>query len=213
MKVVKYVLGMLKTNCYFVINMVSNQVIIIDPADQAASIRQKIEEKQWKPVAVLLTHGHYDHIMAAKELSEEYNIPLYASEAEVELLQNPEINMSFTMNHNYSLTPDVLVKDNEILNLANMKIKVLQTPGHTAGGVCYYLYENDVLFSGDTLFFESVGRTDLPTGNSAQLFESIRNKLMVLKDEIEVYPGHGQYTTIAHERSHNPYLYDENLWD
>ncbi len=213
MKVFSYVLGMIETNCYLIVNESSNQVIIIDPAEQAARIQEKVKEKQLVPVAVLLTHGHFDHIMAATDLAKEYDIPIYASEAEVEILQNPQLNLSVTMNQNYALTPDVVIKDNESINLANMNIKVLHTPGHTAGGVCYYFQENAVLFSGDTLFLESVGRTDLPTGNSELLLESIRHKLMVLHDDVKVYPGHGPCTTIAHEKTHNPYLYDENFWD
>ena len=213
MRVFNYVLGMIETNCYLIVNELSNQVIIVDPAEQAVRIQEKITEKQLDPVAILLTHGHFDHIMAATDLAREYDIPIYASEAEVELLQSPKLNLSVTVNHNYALTPDVEIKDNDSLELANMKIKVLHTPGHTAGGVCYYFPESEVLFSGDTLFSESVGRTDLPTGNSEVLLESIRTKLIVLSDDVKVYPGHGPSTTIAHEKTHNPYLYDENFWD
>jgi glyoxylase-like metal-dependent hydrolase (beta-lactamase superfamily II) len=213
MKIQTCVLGMIGTNCYLIINESTNEVIIVDPAEQAEAIKGKIEDKKYNPVAILLTHGHFDHIMAAPDLSKAYNIPIYSSEAEKELLERPEMNLSEMMNTSFSLTPDKCVKDNEVLTLAGMNIKVILTPGHTAGGVCYYFYEDAVLISGDTLFLESTGRTDFPTGDGKQLLNSIQSKLMILNDDLKVYPGHGARTTIGHERKNNPYLSDENFWD
>ncbi len=213
MKIQSYVLGMVHTNCYIVSNDQTKETIVIDPPDQALKIKNNLKEQELNPVAVLLTHGHFDHIMAAGDLADFYHIPVYASEAEKELLEDSDKNGSHMIGKNVVLTPDKLLQDNEIISLAGINIKVIHTPGHTAGGVCYYLWEEKVLFSGDTLFYESVGRTDLPTGDMGTLIKSIREKLMALPDEVKVYPGHGDQTTIGHERIYNPYLGENNFWD
>lgn len=207
------VLGRLGTNCYIIYNENTNKAIIIDPADQAQEIIKQLGEATLTPVAILLTHGHFDHIMAATAVAKEYSIPIYASEAEKELLGNAKLNCAEMMGKSYILTPDIYIKDNEVLTLAGITFKVIQTPGHTAGGLCYYFEKEAVLISGDTLFFESIGRTDFPTGNSTNLLESIQNKLMILPDEVKVYTGHGENTTIGHERNNNPYLSNDNFWD
>ncbi len=207
------ILGRLDTNCYIIYNEDSNKAIIIDPADQAQEIIKQLGEAALTPVAILLTHGHFDHIMATSAVAKEYNIPIYTSEAEKELLGNAKLNCAEMMGKSYILTPDIYIKDNEVLTLAGLTIKVIHTPGHTAGGLCYYFEKEAVLISGDTLFFESIGRTDFPTGNSTNLLESIQNKLMTLPDEVKVYTGHGENTTIGHERNNNPYLSNDNFWD
>jgi hydroxyacylglutathione hydrolase len=206
MKIQSYVLGMVSTNCYMLSNENTKEAIVIDPPDQAPAIINKLKEQELIPVAILLTHGHFDHIMAAGYLAENFHIPILACEAEKELLADANLNGSRMIRKNFTLLANQFIKDNEQLTLAGMKIKVIHTPGHTAGGVCYYFEEEKVLISGDTLFLESVGRTDLPTGNLETLIESIRQKLMVLPDDVEVYPGHGDKTTIGYERTHNPYI-------
>lgn len=213
MKIQTYVLGLVRTNCYVISNESSKEALVIDPPDQADTIISKLKELDLKPVAILLTHGHFDHIMAAGELAEKYKIPIYAGEAEKEMLKDPGLNSSVMVQKNYVLTADIWLKDQEELTLGGMKIKVLQTPGHTAGGVCYYFEEEKVLLSGDTLFLESVGRTDLPTGDGRILIDSINRKLMVLPEEVVVYPGHGDRTTIGHEKKYNPYAGNSNLWE
>lgn len=213
MKIQAFVLGAVGTNCYFVTNEVTKQTIIIDPPEQAGRIREKLEDKGLAPVAILLTHGHFDHIMAASDLSEDYGIPVYAPEAEKALLEAPRLNLSESMGSSFAITPDIFLHDMEQLTIAGFPVRVLLTPGHTAGSVCYHFYEDNVLVSGDTLFFESVGRTDLPSGNMEHLLESIRTKLMCLEDSVKVYPGHGPRTTIGHERKNNPFLGRESFWD
>ncbi|MGB4657984.1 MAG: MBL fold metallo-hydrolase, partial [Mobilitalea sp.] len=127
-------------------------------------------------------------------------------EDEVELLGNADMNYSTQMGRTYSLKPDILLNDKQELQLAGFSITVLHTPGHTAGGVCYYFPEYATVISGDTLFLGSVGRSDFPTGNATTLIESILSKLMILDDSVKVYPGHGESTTIGHERANNFYL-------
>lgn len=213
MTIQTYELGSLKTNCYIIINEQTKEAVIIDPAAQAQKLVEKIEEQSIKPVAILLTHGHFDHIMGATDLIKSYPIPIYACIDEKELLGNAKMNCSELFGKPFTLVPDICFKDNEILNLAGMSIKVLHTPGHTIGGTCYYFFEEGVLVSGDTLFFESLGRSDFPTGNTSCLIESIQKKLMTLPDLTKVYPGHGASTTIGHEKHNNPFLNEESFWD
>jgi glyoxylase-like metal-dependent hydrolase (beta-lactamase superfamily II) len=213
MELQSYVIGMVGTNCYIVTNEIAKEAIIIDPPEKAPVIESKLKEQEVTPVAILLTHGHFDHIMAAGDLRESFHIPVLAFEAERGLLGDANYNGSRMVRRNYTLEADQYFKDKEVLTLAGIKIKVLHTPGHTAGGVCYYFEEEKILISGDTLFRESVGRTDLPTGNHGILMDSIRRQLMALPDEVTVYPGHGDKTTIGYERTHNPFIGENDYLD
>ena len=129
---------------------------------------------------------------------------IYALKEEEELLLDPHLNSSFKVGKSYTVKPDVLVRDGEVLTFGDIKLKVIATPGHTAGGCCFYSEEDGVLFSGDTLFFESVGRTDFETSNAGDMKRSLA-KLFELPDETKVYPGHGDFTTIGHEKEYNPF--------
>ncbi len=206
MEIKSLILGPVSTNCYFLINSKTKETILIDPADRADQIIAKISGEQLMPVAILLTHGHFDHIMAVEEIARTYSIPYYICDSEAELMEQPDLNGAFLVRENISVRRDRLVKDKEILELASCEVKVLHTPGHTAGSVCYYIEDEKALFSGDTLFCKSVGRTDLPTGNSEVLLESISERLLCLPEETHVYPGHGMATTIGYEKKNNPYL-------
>ena len=200
------VLGTVQTNTYIMSNTVAKEAIVFDPADDSEAIEEYLKANDLVCKAILLTHGHFDHIIAARELSKHTQAPIYAHEDEVKLLEDPDMNASALFGERCSLTPDLFVKDQEILNLAGFSFQVLHTPGHTLGGVCYYCSEHEVLMSGDTLFRESIGRTDLPTGNGRVLIHSIKEKLMKLEDQVVVYPGHGMPTTIGYERKHNYYI-------
>ncbi len=203
----QYMVGPVCTNCYFAINEKTNEMFIVDPGEQADLLAKKIEELGVTPVAILLTHGHFDHAGAALELKNKYQIPVYAHEAEQETMENPTINLSGSMMGNpEKYAADKYLKDEEEMELAGMKVRVLHTPGHTAGGACFYLPQEMVVFSGDTLFCESVGRTDFPGGSASTLIRSIREKLLPLPDFIKVYPGHNEITTIGNERGYNPFL-------
>ena len=201
------VLGPVQTNCYFLINEDTKEVLIVDPADRAQKIIEWINSEGLKPVAILLTHGHFDHIMGVQGVKKEYGIPVYASKDEVEVLADLQINVSTMMGAYLSMKADELFFDGDVLELAGMKLKVISTPGHTIGSVCFYMEEEKVLISGDTLFEASVGRSDFPTGSSRQLIESIKTRLFVLPDDTDVFPGHGGTTNIAYEKAHNPFIY------
>lgn len=206
MKIISMVLGPVRTNCYFLINEDTKETIIIDPADNGSAIIERITREGLTPVAILLTHGHFDHIMAAKEVSDEYRIFIYAYYEEWDLLKDTSLNAGYLIKADIALHPHKELKDNEILHIAGIELLVIHTPGHTKGSVCFYNKESQVLISGDTLFYESVGRTDFPTGNSDTIQKSISEKLFRLEDATKVYPGHGEMTTIGHEKRHNPFL-------
>ena len=181
-------------------------MLVVDPGDSAGMLAGKIREGGYQPKAILLTHGHFDHAMAAEELAGMFGIQIYAHEAEKETLGQPQLNVSAMLGRRDAYHADVFVKDGEVLGLAGMELKVLHTPGHTEGGCCYYLEKEKALFSGDTLFCQSVGRTDFPRGSMSQLVRSIKGKLMPLPDDVKVYPGHMSATTIGMERNGNPFL-------
>ena len=200
------VLGPVETNVYLVVNEETKESFVVDPADHTDVIEEQIESTGATPTAILLTHGHYDHIGAAAALRERYKIPVMVMKAEEELLEKPQLNLSARHGFDTGLKADRLLNDGEEIAPAGVSIKVLHTPGHTGGGVCYYLKEQGVLFAGDTLFKMSVGRTDFPTGDMNTLLESIREKLFVLPDETKVLPGHGPDTSIGFEKVHNFFL-------
>lgn len=199
-------LGMVATNCYLIINKETKEAILVDPADNALRISNVIEENGCTLKAILLTHGHFDHIMALNELKKRYNVPVYAHEEEEDVLKQSSLNMSGMIGQIYTTQADIYVKDGEHLKLAGLDIIVLHTPGHTKGGACYYFPEEKVLMSGDTLFHCSIGRTDFPTGSMSQLVRSVKEQLFVLPDDVQVYPGHDSVTSIGYEKQYNPFF-------
>lgn len=213
MNIKTLVLGMVQTNCYIIHNSKSKEAIIVDPGSSATQIINYIKEEGLICKGILLTHGHFDHIMAADEVKEALSVNIYANEHEDELLQDPILNESARFIQGTSLKADILLKDGQEIELAGFQIRVIHTPGHTIGGSCYLIRseneeEDQVLISGDTLFYEEIGRADLATGNYSQLLDSIRSKLLPLSDDVIVYPGHDKPSTIGHERIYNPYLKD-----
>lgn len=205
-EVLRYIVGPVCTNCYLLVNHKTGELLVVDPGDQAQLIEKQIEKTGAKPVAILLTHGHFDHAGAAEELADKYQISIYAHEAEKETLEDPGRNLCGMIGEHKVYHADIFVKDEEVLNLAGFSIRVFFTPGHTIGGCCYYIADEKILFSGDTLFQESVGRTDFPRGSASDLIRAIREKLMPLPDDVTVYTGHDESTLIGYERMHNPYL-------
>ncbi len=205
MVIKKLILGMVETNCYILFDELSKRALIIDPADSPKLITDALSSEGVQADAVILTHGHFDHILGIKDLEVE-NIKIYAAAAEEKLLTDAEINSSTRIRRPYTVTPDVLLEDGDSIEIPGIKLQVIATPGHTSGSICFYDSENKVLFSGDTLFYKSIGRTDLPTGNERLIIDSIRQKLFLLPDETKVYPGHGPETTIGYEKANNPYV-------
>lgn len=199
-------LGMVATNCYLIINKENKEALLVDPADNALRISNVIEENNCTLKAILLTHGHFDHIMALNDLKKRYNVPVYAHEEEEDVLKQSSLNLSGSIGQIYTTQADVYVKDGEHLKLAGLDVIVLYTPGHTKGGVCYYFPEEKVLMSGDTLFHCSIGRTDFPTGSMSQLVRSVKEQLFVLPDDVQVYPGHDSVTSIGYEKQYNPFF-------
>ena len=212
MKINHYVVGPVQTNCYVVINEENKECLIIDPGASAKQLAELIRKDELTPVAVLLTHGHFDHAGGAEDIAKEFDIKIYAHEAERDTLGNPQKNVSWMVGASESYRADVFLKDEEVITLAGFDIKVLHTPGHTEGGCCYYVADEDVVFTGDTLFAQSVGRTDFPGGSMSQIVRSVQDKLLSLNEagnletDIMVYPGHNDPTTIETERMNNPYL-------
>lgn len=189
-------LGNLGTNCYFLINSETKETIIVDPAAEKEEIVMEVNRNAYKPVAVLLTHGHFDHMLAASQIRDAYGIKVYALEEELDVLSNADWNLSSHFMWSYTMKADVALRHQEKLNLNGFDMQVLHTPGHTKGSCCYYFENQKILISGDTLFCCSVGRTDFPTGNTAALYASIRKELLVLPEDVKVYPGHGEETSV-----------------
>ena len=205
-KIDSRILGMVGTNCYLLCNMDIKECVLIDPADSQDEISRMIDESGCSLKGILLTHGHFDHIMAADAVRDKYDVKVYASCDEKNTLEQPHINLGEAYGLKLSVKADVWHKDGEILKLAGFDIEALHTPGHTEGGSCYYIREIGVLFSGDTLFCGSVGRTDFPGGSMSEIVRSIKEKVMVLPDDTKVYPGHGEGTRVGYERVNNPFL-------
>ena len=200
------VLGPVYTNCYFLKNKETGEALIVDPADSPKRIFQKVEDMGAKPVGILLTHGHFDHIMAVQAVKSEYQIPVYACRQEEEMLREPSINMTVHYGQGCSIVPDVFLEDLDVIRLAGFSVQMIHTPGHTKGSCCYYLKDEGVLFSGDTVFYGSVGRTDFPGGSTAEIVRSLHKLVDSLPEETEVFPGHDASTTIGYEKRYNPFV-------
>lgn len=200
-------LGYIRVNCYLI--KTEKAAIVIDPGYKNEKIDEFLLENEDKERLILLTHAHFDHIGALPLLRDKTGVKIAIGEDENELLADASLNLSDRFHaHIPPFSANVLLKDLEEIQVGDIKIKTIFTPGHTKGSVCYLI--NDILFSGDTLFFESVGRTDFPTSDFNLLASSIK-RLYVLPDETVVYSGHGESTTISHEKFFNPYFNSDNL--
>lgn len=205
LKIGRLMLGICQTNCYFVYKEGTSDVIFFDPADKGGYIYETLKDKGFNVAGILLTHGHFDHIWGTNELRELSGAPIYAYEGEKQLCEDAGINVSAHAGRPYTVIADKYLKDGELITIGEMTCKLIATPGHTAGSCCYYFEEDGILISGDTLFQESVGRTDLATGSMGAIIRSIKEKLFVLPDDVKVYPGHGDVTEIGHEKRYNPF--------
>lgn len=203
-KYARAVVGQIQTNCYIVFDDELKKAVIVDPADNAPYLSKGFDELGVEPEAILLTHGHFDHIQAAPALKEKYGLPIYVHEADEEMLKNPGM-FGMSSVKIFLQDDDVKLKGGEELHFTGMDIKVIHTPGHTPGSVCYYLEAADMLLSGDTMFFHSWGRTDFPGGSDTEIFRSINEKLLPLPENTLVLPGHEGSTSIEEERKVHRY--------
>ena len=198
-------LGSYGANCYIVGSEKSKDVMIIDPGAESSKIKNIIKTKSYNPKFILLTHGHGDHIGGAKDLKNEFNIPVYIHKKDGNMLKDERLNFTKMMYKNgITLNADKFLEDGDKITLDNMKFEVLYTPGHTPGGIS--IKHKDIVFTGDTLFKGSIGRTDFPGGSYDQLIKSIKEKLLVLDEKTVVYPGHEGKTTIKYEKENNQFL-------
>lgn len=206
MKVEKFVTGIISTNCYLAINEETKQAVVIDPAACPSYLMSHIKSEGLKVEAILLTHGHFDHIMGIDGFLSEFDVPVYVHEDDADAMEDPVLNQSSTYTSGYTFGKARYLRDRQTLELAGYTFQVIHTPGHTKGGCCYYVASEDVLFSGDTLFQNSVGRTDFVNSSTSDLVHSVREKLFLLPDDTIVYPGHKGETKIGHEKKYNPYV-------
>ena len=210
MKLYNIRVGMIETNCYIMKNEENNEGIIVDPGADAGRILNAVQElKLVKVAAILLTHAHGDHIGALEEVRQATKAPVYISAKDAPALADPDANLIRWLGMDVQIgKPEHLLEDDEIIEVAGFKFKCLLTPGHTPGGMCFYNEENKLAFSGDTIFCESIGRTDFPGGSYKQLLESIRTKIFTLDDETRLLHGHMTATSVGWEKKRNPFLQD-----
>lgn len=200
MKIYAIQVGEIYTNCYLILNEDTREIVIVDPGDDAERISEKIRELEGRPVAVFLTHGHYDHILAVNDLREAYPaIEVYIGEKDAAMLKDDSLNCT-CYGTRIIVEPDHLVREGTVIDLAGFHCTVMHTPGHTAGSVCYYYEDQHVLFAGDTLFYRSYGRTDLPTGSNREMVTSLVRLLTELPEDVTVLCGHDRSTTIGYEK-------------
>jgi len=195
-------MGMIGANCYMITG--NTGAVLIDTGEYSPLLESFLEENRDKQRLILLTHAHFDHIGGADILRKNTGVKIAIGKNEAEALSDGELNLVNRFHAKIEpFSADVFLSDGEVLSVGDLEFRVIETAGHTVGGVCYLI--NDVLFSGDTLFFESVGRTDFPGGDFKTLSNSIK-KLYKLDDGVTVYAGHGEATTIGHEKKFNPYV-------
>ena len=205
MKIHSLMLGNLETNCYIWEDEKSKCGIVIDVPDNAAGIVAHCLSLGVKITDIILTHGHFDHILDIKKLKELTGAAFSVFEKTEQFLNDRNLNLCNYAGTDFSpIKPDKLLHDNDIIDFHGNKIKVLSTPGHTEDSIC--LLCEDTLISGDTLFSKGIGRWDFPTGDLAKELNSIKSRLLILPDDTKVYPGHGPSTTIGEERRENPYI-------
>ena len=208
MKIKRFIGGSCVANSYVLFSESSGKAVLFDSCGVVEKIIEMIKKMNLSLEGIFLTHGHFDHILSLSELKKRTSAKIYIHKDEEKFLSDASLNLSGLDEENSAcyenVNADVLLSDGDTVVFDDIKIEVIHTPGHTTGCVCYKI--DDVLFSGDTLFKQSIGRSDFPTGDYAEEIMSIKKRLMCLDDDVKVYPGHGFSTTIGNERRENPYL-------
>lgn len=197
--------GQLQVNCYILASRENASAIIIDPGADEAKIKKVLNKYKLKPAFIINTHGHFDHIGC----DDDFGVAVYAYIDEIKLLTNPARNLSGLLSGAYSVRSKIIpLKEGEIVELDDIALEVIHTPGHTLGGISLLMKKpkTDMLFTGDSLFYQSIGRTDFSGADETMLLNSVKNKLLTLPDNTIIYPGHGPISTIGREKKSNPYL-------
>ena len=204
MEIVTVCAGYSSANSYLLIDEETNQAALVDPGGEANELIFAIQANAVKVCAILLTHGHFDHILALDEIKKYTGAPVYIHRLDNACLTNPEFSLMTLVGRSDTFDPaDVLLEDGDTISVGASTVKVIYTPGHTVGSVCF---KTDAgIISGDTLFYESIGRTDFPGGDFATIDASIQ-RLYAIEGDENVYPGHGEKTSLSHERKYNPFV-------
>ena len=199
--------GMLQCNCSIFGDDTTREAIVVDPGDDIGQVQAVLDRHALRCTAIVITHAHIDHIGGAHKLKQLTGAPVYMNSQDQELYDHLEMQAAWLgIQPPEQTSIDTPLRDGDSLRLGETDFQVIHTPGHTQGSVCLWIAGENKLVAGDTLFRGSIGRTDLPGGNSRQILSSIHTKLLVLPEDAQVYPGHGAPTTIAYERDHNPFL-------
>ncbi len=205
MKFESVIVGPLETNCYLIHCPVTSECAVVDPGAEAFKILRLIASKELRPVILLNTHGHIDHIGANKEIKEKFDIPLCIHRHDEPMLKGVrQSELSFILGAQDSPAPDQYLEDGGTIKIGQSSLQVIHTPGHSPGSVIFL--GDGFLLSGDTLFFGGVGRTDLPGGSWPELVDSIKTKILIMPDEMPVLPGHGPFTSVGQEKRSNPFI-------
>lgn len=199
--------GALQANTYLAVDEKTNEGFIVDPGGYNKVLTKEVRDNDVKIKYIILTHGHSDHICGVNEHKAEFpDAKIVAYKDEEAMLENPNLNQSPGFGVPYSTKADILVSDGDELKVGDVTLKFIHTPGHTEGGMCIYVKEAKALFSGDTIFRQSIGRTDFPGGSYKEIMDSIRKKLFLLPDDTNVFPGHMGTTSIGFEKENNPFV-------
>lgn len=199
------VVGPLQVNCYILACLKSKEAGIIDPGGEPDRIITTVQSNGFRPVCIINTHVHTDHIIGNARLKKKYEIPLMIHSKDFELIQFQDKSpLAYMLGNEPSPLPDKKIEDKDVIEIGELKLQVIHTPGHTPGGICLLI--DSIIFTGDTLFAGGIGRTDFYGGSYEEIVKSIKEKLFILEDEVTIFPGHGPTSTIGYEKINNPFL-------